>query len=210
MQTRLEVIASLVDAGSRLIDIGSDHAMLPLLLLERRIVERIGVSDIAEGPLNNAKRTLAGKNADFYLADGLPSTGEFDSAVIAGMGGHTIIDILRKDRVRFQQMRYLILQPMQHLMQLREYLLENGYRLIKERLTHEDHFYVILKVSAGEDTPYDLLLGRDFSEDASLYREYLHHHKRRICSFYSGLSGEKKEKMRDLLTRIEDRLQDMV
>ncbi len=210
MDARLEAIASLVEAGSELIDIGSDHGFLPLFLLESGVVSHVSVSDIGEGPLLNAKKTLEGKYADFYLADGLPKQGLFDSAVIAGMGGHTIAGIIEKDRKRFAQMRYVIVQPMQHLRELREYLLRHGFRVIKERLVFEAHYYVIMKVVPGEDTPYDLDLGKDFSQDKALYEKYLDWHKKRILSFLEHLEGERALEMAELLERIDQRLQDMI
>lgn len=210
MNERLERVASLVEAGSELIDIGSDHGQLPLLLLERGIVSHVHVSDIAEGPLNNARETLMGHCASFYLCDGLPAEGSFDAAVIAGMGGRTISDILEKDWKRFQQMNYLILQPMQHIRELRAYLLARHFRVVGERVAFEGHYYVILKVIPGEDEPYDLDLGKECQEDTELYLDYLSWQRRRVESYLSHLSGEKEKETRDLLRRMQKRAEDMV
>lgn len=210
MNERFERIASLVERGSELIDIGSDHGLLPLLLLERGIVSHVHVSDIGEGPLNNARNTLTGRSASFYLCDGLPAEGSFDAAVIAGMGGHTISDILEKDWKRFQRMRYLILQPMQHVKELRQYLLARRFRVVKERLVFEGHYYVIMKAVPGEDTPYDLDLGKDFQDDALLYLDYLTWQRKRMTSYLPHLSGEKEKETRDLLRRMQERAQDMI
>lgn len=96
-----------------LADIGSDHGYLAQSLLDRRIVGRAIVTDIAEMPLLNAKNTLgARKDVEYRLCPGMEGDfSEADIAVIAGMGGDLISEILRthgkvKDDILF------VLQPM--------------------------------------------------------------------------------------------------
>lgn len=210
MDQRLETIASLVEEGSRLIDIGTDHGYLPLALLDRGIVEDISVSDIGEGPLQSARETLAGKEVRFYLSDGLPQEGSFDAAIIAGMGGHTIAGILEKDLPRFQSMRYLLLQPMQHIVFLRAFLQENGFRIVAERMAWQEHYYMILKLVPGEEGMYDFDLGKDLSRDRTLYLAYLSKEEQRLAEILKSVSGERREQLIDLLERIEKRRASMV
>lgn len=94
-------------------DIGSDHGYLAQSLLESGIVARAIVTDIAEMPLQNAKNTLGSRqNVEYRLCSGMEGDfSEADIAVIAGMGGDLISEIIRtrgkvKDDILF------VLQPM--------------------------------------------------------------------------------------------------
>ena len=99
LQPRLRAIADLVPAGSRLLDVGTDHGYIPVALrLAGRIPSAIA-SDIGAEPLDHARRTAARYEADridFRLCDGLAAVApeETDTIVIAGMGGDTIAAIL--------------------------------------------------------------------------------------------------------------------
>ena len=55
MNLRLNRLAEMVDPGSRLADIGTDHAYLPILLVKSGKISHAIASDVAAGPLENAK-----------------------------------------------------------------------------------------------------------------------------------------------------------
>ncbi len=143
---RLEAAASFVRDGSYLIDVGTDHAYLPVkLLLDGRICSA-AATDINRGPLeravSNAEKFGVSEKIRFVLSDGLDwvgdSAGGFDSAkldvAVCGMGGEMIVDILsRAELVRREGVR-VILQPMTFADKVRAYLTENGFGLIDERL----------------------------------------------------------------------------
>ena len=96
---RLEKIASLVPLGAKVADVGTDHAYLPLYLLEQGIATFAIATDLHPGPLAIAQKNAAGtQNIDFRLADGLSAvlSDEINTIVIAGMGGETICHILNE------------------------------------------------------------------------------------------------------------------
>ena len=102
---RLLSAAEFVRQGARFVDIGTDHAYLPLFLLKSGRVESAICADINEGPLesakSNAKEAGVTENIDFVLTDGasaLSDRGVTDVA-ICGMGGELIADII--DRAPF-------------------------------------------------------------------------------------------------------------
>lgn len=157
---RLRMVAGLVPDGARLADVGTDHAYLPAaLVLEGKIPAAIA-ADLRQGPLSRAKTTvrncgLTGKIA-FRLCDGLSGIGpgEIDAAVIAGMGGGTIADILAAVPWTRERDVPLVLQPMSSMPDLREWLGENGYRIVTERLAREGGIlYTAFLVRAGEMPP---------------------------------------------------------
>ena len=100
---RLETIANLVPQGCVLADIGTDHAYLPVWLLEKQRISRAIAGDIAAGPCQAARTTVAQfgqhKHVEVRQGSGLKvlSPGEADCIAIAGMGASTIISILEND-----------------------------------------------------------------------------------------------------------------
>lgn len=194
MTPRLLAMANLVPEGAAVIDVGSDHAYLPIYLVGKSRVIRALATDIHAGPLRrsavNVKRYgLAGKIA-LQKADGLcdVDTGGFDTIVIGGMGGELIERILRQSKLPAEVQ--LILQPMTAVAELRAYLIGNGYRIVQEVLAQEgEKLYTVLLAVQGEDTPYtamELLLGRKTKDDA-LYPALLEREKARMQKQLAGL-----------------------
>lgn len=143
LDQRLACAASSVRPGSRLADIGTDHARLPVWLVERGICPRAIAVDLREGPLRAAERTIckAGLEAhiEVRLGDGLTPVraDEADDIVIAGMGGETIAAILAAaDWVRNGQYNW-VLQPMSRPEELRRWLMTNGFTIACERIVQD-------------------------------------------------------------------------
>lgn len=143
MRKRLECIASKIPDGIGMIDVGTDHALLPLALAERGYRGNLLAADIKEGPLAVARRNA--EEADmsdrirFFCCDGLElcPPEAVDCIVIAGMGGDTICGIL--DRAEFcMDARYLlILQPMTRAEVLRYWLIYNEFAIVEEDLVED-------------------------------------------------------------------------
>ena len=78
---RLLALAQQVPGGARFADVGTDHARLPVWLLEHGIIENAIASDLREGPLEQARETarrhMLTERLSFRLGDGLaPIRGE--------------------------------------------------------------------------------------------------------------------------------------
>ena len=167
---RLQAIADQVRHGVTLYDVGTDHAYLPVYLVETGTVPHAVASDVVEGPLSRAKATVAEAGlvgqVDTVLSDGLRevSLKAPCDVVIAGMGGDLIARILSdKPEIRNDEIR-LILQPMTKPEHLRQYLSENGFLVTAERVAEEGKLYEILCCHyTGEAyalTDAELLVGR--------------------------------------------------
>ncbi len=134
----------MVRAGSRLADIGTDHAYLPVSLILDGTIPCAVAADLRKGPLENAAATVRNyKIADkveLRLSDGLNAIcpDEIDDIVIAGMGGILISEILQAAAWVKNKNIQLILQPQSHDEVLREWLWENGFEIIKEDAAFED------------------------------------------------------------------------
>ena len=99
---RLEAIAALVPQNCVVADIGTDHAYLPVWLMHKGLIKAAIAADIAEGPCRAAQTNIGmyGLKDKIEVRRGSGLTvlkpGEADGAVIAGMGGSTIVQILEE------------------------------------------------------------------------------------------------------------------
>ncbi len=184
MNARLQAIANLITKNTVVADIGTDHAYLPIDLILSGRISRAIASDIGKGPLATARANVTAHGLTEQIALRLGSglapyqLEEVDIFVIAGMGGHTIAEILAEDVAKARAARYLILQPMQNRPFLRQYLYDNAYRIDSEVIAQEgSKYYHILKVvaqSAQKPSKFDLTFGVNVVKDDNYY-SYLEH-----------------------------------
>ena len=98
---RLETVASFVPQGAVLLDVGSDHAYLPIELVEKGHIEAAIAGEVVEGPYQSAVTNVEShgltEKIQVRLANGLAAFEESDQVsviTIAGMGGRLIATIL--------------------------------------------------------------------------------------------------------------------
>jgi len=160
---RLALAASFVPQGATIIDVGTDHAYLPVYLLQSGKCDRAVAADINAEPLERARQNVAkyglSDRISLILCDGLAKmdASMCDTVVIAGMGGETIAGIL--EAAPWTKQKTLILQPMTNAARLRRFLRESGYTILDEATAAEEkHLYTVMKVSGGvctDDEVYD-------------------------------------------------------
>lgn len=198
LSARLKKIAELIPQGSVIADIGTDHAYIPVYCFLNNIATRAIAMDVNEGPLLRAKTSLEkygfADRAELRLSDGLErlNSGEADVIVIAGMGGLLIMEILEKGKSVINDDTLLILQPMIAPIELREYLYNNGFKIVNEYVEREENkFYNIFCVTKGHETLTDenRIIGKNLSlnspDNVSDYVEY----KTRVCQkIISGIN----------------------
>ena len=169
LSKRLGAVASYVQKGSRLADVGSDHAYLPLFLVENGIIDYAVAGEVVQGPYQSALTNVAqaGKEKliQVRLANGLSaieSSDQIDTITIAGMGGRLIADILEAGMDKLVGVQRLILQPNNREDELRIWLQEQDFQIVAEELVTENQkFYEILVVEPGsmELTPLEQRFG---------------------------------------------------
>lgn len=154
ISSRLLKISSLVDCCDCLADIGTDHAYIPIFLISNCICKRAIASDIGRGPLDKALKnvTQEGFNdkIECRLGGGFSTISPFEAqaAIIAGMGGNLIRDIIDSGMDVFKSLDYCIIQPVQNPEVVRGYIYEKGFKIIDEELVLEDNkFYEIIKIA---------------------------------------------------------------
>lgn len=152
LSNRLQAVASMVTAGSRICDVGCDHGFVPIYLIQRGISPKALAMDAKEGPLEQAKTHIRDCGLEVYietrLSDGLHAyrEGEADSLICAGMGGRLMMRILKENEEKTDSFRELILQPQSEVQQFRCFLRMQGYLLADENMIEEDgKFYPMMK-----------------------------------------------------------------
>lgn len=152
LSARLACVASLVSAGARVADIGSDHAYLPAALVLDGKIDFAIAGEVVKGPYENAVHEIKDHQLEGQviprLADGLAAiepADKVDTITIAGMGGSLIASILEKDKNKLTGIKRLVLQPNVGESQLREWLMNNHYQIMNEKIIEEDnHIYEII------------------------------------------------------------------
>ena len=169
LSARLAAVAALVPAGASVIDVGTDHAMVPVWLVQAGSCPHVLATDIRPGPLRNAaallERTGTGDRIRLMQTDGLAGIdpGGYDAVIIAGMGGETVASILSAAPWT-RSGALLILAPQSKQAQLRRFLIKSGYGITAERLAADaGRVYPILTARGGVSPDYseaELHLGR--------------------------------------------------
>ena len=142
---RLEMILRHV-GGQKCADIGTDHAYIPIYLVQNGISKRAIATDINEGPILRARQNIIENGLRdkiaCYVASGLDGIEpqEPTDITICGMGGELIAKIIDASSYIRNDGVNLILQPMTSALELREYL-QNGFEIYNEKVVFEDGKY---------------------------------------------------------------------
>ncbi|OAN16101.1 tRNA (adenine(22)-N(1))-methyltransferase [Exiguobacterium undae] len=161
LDQRLKKVVSYIPQGAVLADIGSDHAFVPCYCLQQNLVEKAIAGEVNVGPMEAAQAQVAlvqlEDKIDVRLGSGLTvlTPGEATAITIAGMGGTLISTILEEGKANLSGEERLILQPNVDAVDVRKWLLANGYALLSEAIVKENEkIYEILVAQKGEESVY--------------------------------------------------------
>lgn len=154
LSDRLKTISEMIDNNTKtIVDVGTDHGYIPIYLVKNKKINYAIASDINKGPVEKAKLNIKNYNLENMincrLGGGLTTIkkNEVEVAIIAGMGGNLIRDIIENSLDIFKKLDYVILQPVQNPEVLKEYIYSKGYDILDEELVKEDgKFYEIFKI----------------------------------------------------------------
>lgn len=214
LSKRLQCIADFIPPGARIIDVGTDHAYIPIRLLLDDPDAAAVATDIRPGPLQRAQA-----DAEYYgvadrltllLGDGLkPCTPESgDTIILAGMGGETMIGILSE--APWAKTKRLILQPQTKIEELRGWLSAAGYAIRDAALVHDaGRLYLVWYVEAGEMPA--LIHGVDSAlveRRDGLLKQYLEDRIKRLRKRLNGVSHA-REQQEGLAEALRQEIQEM-
>lgn len=196
---RLHAVASAVKPGRPVVDVGTDHARVPVHLVASGTCPRAVAGDRLEGPLRAAHRTVAEAGLEDRIAlrrgDGLSVARPEDAGtvVIAGMGGATICAILDRAGPRRLAIERLVVQPNTEWTTVRLHLHELGFGLVDETLVEQDgKFYPVLggapdvpvgPAPTGADLAFGPLIRR---RGGPTYARFLAHRRARLRAALRG------------------------
>lgn len=156
LDNRLRAVADFVVPGSRVADIGTDHAYLPVYLVEAGKADFVVAGDKNTGPCEAAFRTVRehgmGDRISVRQGDGLAilKEGEVDTVCIAGMGGSLMCEILGAYPEQLKEIGMLVLQPMNDVPELRKWIYQHYWHIEDEDLALSDgRIYEIIMAKRG-------------------------------------------------------------
>lgn len=209
MTPRLLAIARSVPRGARPADVGTDHGYIPIYLCMQNRIQGALAMDVRPGPLQRAEENIKryGMNDKIKtrLSNGLTALlkGEADTAVMAGMGGLLIAQLL--EEAPFFLDCY-ILQPMTAVPELRRYLATHGYRIENEVLAQEgSKIYTVMTVRRGLmpwDDPKDALIGRKLRQNQDPLLPQLT--EKLLNKYQTALDGLKRAEKADTVHKIQE------
>ena len=153
LSKRLQLVGEFVPNDASLLDIGSDHAYLPIALTQSGKIKHAIAGEVVQGPYNSAKHNVLSSGLEnditVRLANGLeafdPKIDDVDTITICGMGGHLIADILDADLEKLTDISTLILQPNNGERTLRQWLQDHQFKISQETIMSEnDKIYEII------------------------------------------------------------------
>lgn len=159
---RLEKIANLVEEGKSVIDIGTDHGLVPLYLAKNEISKDILATDISKKSLQKLEDKIdenLKKIIKTQVCDGLETieVKENQIAIIAGMGAVSIIEILNKNIEKVRKLDYVICEGNIGNEKLRKFLNENNFYIDKDFLIKDGRkHYDIIRFKNGKDRKISL------------------------------------------------------
>lgn len=181
LSNRLETIINMVDKGSLVADIGSDHGYVSIELIDRNIASKCFAVENKIGPYTTlVANCLSHGNIITSLSDGLTQVPlEFKTVIIAGMGFETIKNILLDSKDKLDYIEEFIIDSHTLTHELRTFLNELNYSIIDEKCIIEKNiFYEIIKFKKGnsvklsqEDLKFGPLLRKEKNDDYKLHYE---------------------------------------
>ncbi|RDU24340.1 tRNA (adenine(22)-N(1))-methyltransferase [Anaerosacchariphilus polymeriproducens] len=218
LSKRLSAVANMVTNGNRVVDVGTDHGYIPIYLVRKMRIPSAIAMDINKGPLERAKGHILEYGLESYIqtrqSDGVKALkdNEGDTLIIAGMGGGLVIKILDEGKQVLSSFQEFILQPQSEIFQVRQYLQENGYRILEEKFLQEDgKFYTIIKAIKGAMetlSPVYLKYGKQLLENKDpVLKEFLLKEQVQYLKIKYNLLEKNTSSSIERLNEIEEKLE---
>lgn len=158
ISNRLKSLAKYFDKDDKVIDIGCDHALLDIYLIEEGILKSMIVSDIHEKALqqgiDNIKLHKLEKRIDTRLGNGLEvleDNDDIDTILISGMGTSTILSII--ENPYFKKINKLVIQSNNDYEILRTELVKKSFNITHEEIVKENNkTYINIVFERGRKT----------------------------------------------------------
>lgn len=205
---RIASIFSFINENDKVVDVGCDQAKLGIVLAKKGI--KSIASDLRENVINTAKKSIKELKLDNYIdirvSNGLDNIkeGEADTLVLSGMGTHTIIDIIKKTKLKFKKI--ITISNNDHSL-LRKTMNELDYKVDSELIIKERNKYYNLIIFTPGNKKYtekELLLGINHLNQNMFneYKKYLYDKYTNINNNSSRVNDKIKKYLKVLSIQI--------
>lgn len=156
LNNRLLTVASFVQENKKIIDIGCDHALLSIYLVQNKSPLKLIASDIKKGPLDQAKENIKKYNVEskikVKLGNGIETIeDDINTIIISGMGGLNMIGILKYCPSKYKNVDTIILSPNSDTNLVRKEICKLGFYIKDEILVKEKNIiYPVIEFGRGK------------------------------------------------------------
>ena len=151
LSERMLMNVSLIPKGFCVADIGCDHGFVSIYLIENKLAKHVIAMDVAKGPLDRAKEHIMNAgltdSIETRLSDGVTGLEllgdklEAEVLLMAGIGGHLAVKLVKDNISKCRGASYIILQPQSDLDFVRNSMYELGFTIDMEDMVFEDGKY---------------------------------------------------------------------
>ncbi len=141
IKNRLNSLVKYVNIADKVMDVGCDHALLDIYLVQEGIQDKVYVCDVNPNALENGKKNIeendmVGKVIPI-LGFGIEKTAslDIDTLIISGMGSNSIIEIISSPLL--SKIYKLVLQSNTNHYDLRKYLTKLGFNIFDEEIIRD-------------------------------------------------------------------------
>ncbi len=210
MTDRLEKIFALIPECERFADIGCDHGYIAEAMLKQGKAKKVIIADISAKCLEKAEQLLDENikdgSAESVVSNGFDKVPPCDTALIAGMGGEEICDIISRAKTLPAS---LILQPMKNCDKVRLCAVKSGYKIEKDFMFKSaGKYYDLMLLVKGKDTltQEEIEFGRDNLNGKNQdFKEFLQVKISRLNTYLKSekLSNEDRKSMLLIKEKLE-------
>ncbi|MCH3908752.1 MAG: class I SAM-dependent methyltransferase [Bacilli bacterium] len=161
LSKRLLAVVSYVKKGSRVLDVGSDHAEVPIYLLSNGLADECQAVENKIGPYKRMEAAVTAayllNRCSLSLSDGISQMKEdIDTIIIAGMGGSLIVRILNDGKDKLDGVERLIIDAHTDIPLVRKAICELGFFIKDETFLYDSGkpYTIILFEKGTKDGGY--------------------------------------------------------
>lgn len=141
-KNRLETIASFVDKGSVVADIGSDHCQIPILLCKQGKCSFVQAVENKRGPYKKMCDEILKSGYSSIIRASLSNgiselSEEVDTLVLAGMGGRLIKNILQSNEAKLSRIKTIIIDAHSDKELIFDYMVSISYVLQDNKFIYD-------------------------------------------------------------------------
>lgn len=198
---RLKSVVSFIDKDDSVVDVGCDHGLLSIYLVENKLAREVIASDINKNALNSAIANIKARELliPCVLSDGINDVNldSVDTLVISGMGTSTIIHIL-SDKNKLKKIKKIITQSNNNHYELRSFMNGIGYYLKNENYTYDKGKWYITSAFIKSDKKNEEMVLKYGLLNNEEYNNYLVNKYKEIIEKIPTTSEDRNNLAKDL------------